>query len=191
MPGLGRRGFGLSGCSLQVTCGDVKCVATAWPFPDSQTCEPRVGARLARGAVPPARGKAARSRPGSTLGPRTLEKVVLRVHVGVVGDDVEGGAPGHHLEHEDAQRPPVHAEPWGEPSLVCLTGSANTHGDASTLATASTEGARVLLGGSPPPTVLGLLPSELQDCLQVQLSPSAHTVVPWWPPGPSALLGHP
>lgn len=46
--------------------------------------------------------------------PRTLEKVVLGVHVGVVGDDVEGGAAGHHLKHEDAQRPPVHAEPWRE-----------------------------------------------------------------------------
>lgn len=44
----------------------------------------------------------------------TLEQVVLRVHVGVVSDDVEGGAPGHHLEHQDAQRPPVHAEPWRE-----------------------------------------------------------------------------
>lgn len=43
----------------------------------------------------------------------TLEQVVLGVHVGVVGDDVEGGAPGHHLEHEHTQRPPVHAEAWG------------------------------------------------------------------------------
>jgi hypothetical protein len=47
------------------------------------------------------------------MGPRTLEKVILCVHVRVVGDDVEGGTSSHHLKHEDAQRPPVHAEPWG------------------------------------------------------------------------------
>ena len=44
-------------------------------------------------------------------GPRTLEKVVFSVHVGVVSDDVEGGAACPHLEHQHAQRPPVHAEP--------------------------------------------------------------------------------
>lgn len=51
-------------------------------------------------------------------GPRTLEKVVFSVHVGVVGDDVEGGAACHHLEHQHAQRPPVHTEPWGRARLV-------------------------------------------------------------------------
>lgn len=44
-------------------------------------------------------------------GPPTLEKVVFGVHVRVVRDDIKGGAPSHHLKHEDAQRPPVHAEP--------------------------------------------------------------------------------
>lgn len=46
--------------------------------------------------------------------PPTLEKVVFSVHVRVVCDDIKGGTPSHHLKHEDAQRPPVHAEPWGK-----------------------------------------------------------------------------
>lgn len=59
-------------------------------------------------------------RPRGRRHPHTLEKVVLGVHVRVVGDDVEGGPASHHLEHQDAQSPPVHAEPWG--CRACHTG---------------------------------------------------------------------
>lgn len=43
----------------------------------------------------------------------TLEEVLLCVHVRIVCDYVERGPAGHHLEHQHAQSPPVHAEPCG------------------------------------------------------------------------------
>lgn len=71
------------------------------------TCSGRRGQTRTHGL-----GEAPELNPGETAsGPRTLKKVVLCVHVGVVGDDVKGGAPGHHFKHQDAQCPPVHAEP--------------------------------------------------------------------------------
>lgn len=44
----------------------------------------------------------------------TLEEVVFCVLVGVVraADDVERRAARHHLKHQHAERPPVHAEAW-------------------------------------------------------------------------------
>lgn len=85
--------------------------------PESGVCETDLacGVRLGGGGRPKRTARGRHPHPWETAcGPRTLEKVVLRVHVGVVGDDVEGRASGHHLKHQDAQCPPVHTEPWGD-----------------------------------------------------------------------------
>lgn len=42
----------------------------------------------------------------------TLEEIFLRVHVRIVSNDVEGRPASHHLKHQHAQSPPVHAEAW-------------------------------------------------------------------------------
>lgn len=44
----------------------------------------------------------------------TLKEVLLCVHVRIVSDDVERGPSSHHLKHQHAQSPPVHAEAWEE-----------------------------------------------------------------------------
>lgn len=130
-------------------------------------------------AVSPARGGSVRTGParprlweragaGTSLGPSghstvTLEQVVLSVHVGVVRDDVEGGAPGHHLKHQHPQRPPVHAEPWREHRPVRPGSAWHTRCRTSPLPCCRTRPARPL------PAVSGLV---FPNCWQsVSLAP--------------------
>lgn len=54
----------------------------------------------------------------------TLEQVLLCVHVRIVRDDVKGRSAGHHLKHQHAQGPPVHAEAWDQEHLLTTTISA-------------------------------------------------------------------
>ncbi len=51
-------------------------------------------------------------REGSLLVYCTLEEVVFGILVGVIGDTdtLPRGPTGDHLEHQDAEGPPVHAE---------------------------------------------------------------------------------